>query len=139
MAKIDDFSNIPPSVTNVLLPDFLERWKGSVSETEPDKAKEAVQQHFVYLLEMFWQSRFDKMHGSFRPMFDWISHKFLPEDVKYDGMKDNRILIVTKRSHKALATEIFDKVWDLYEVTPESGLVHEDKPSFMGRMFGMFR
>lgn len=77
------------------------------------KTKAAMQESFVYMIRMFWQSRFDKMNAVHKECFDWISHHCLPQHVVYSGVQFQTNLISSDFDHTKLANEVFNLLYDL--------------------------
>jgi hypothetical protein len=134
----DLFDDMPEHERSTLIERYLTRWRDKVSPAQPEKAKLHVQEDFVYMLRMFWQARFDKMDTASRDVFDWVSKNFLPETVRYKGVKNSQLLI-EHPNHGQLAHQVFDEIWAQYEASPHSGFVLEEKQSFTSRLMGLFQ
>lgn len=120
---IQSFEEIPANVQV-----FLERYFS-------EKTKSAMQEGFVYMLRMFWQSRYDKMNTDHKDCFDWISNHCLPQHVVYGGMQYQTNLISSDFDHTKLATDVFTLLYNLrfpVVVQPKKTLI-ESVLSFFGK------
>jgi len=117
---IKSFDEIPPNVQI-----FLDRYFS-------EKTKAGMQESFVYMLRMFWQSRYDKMNADHKVCFDWISQHCLPQHVVYGGLQFQTNLISSDFDHTQLATDVFKLLYDL-----KFPVVVESKKSFFS-MIGSF-
>lgn len=98
---IHSFDEIPANVQV-----FLNRYFS-------EKTKSSMQESFVYMLRMFWQSRYDKMNADHKECFDWISNHCLPQHVVYGGLQFQTNLISSDFDHTQLATDVFKLLYDL--------------------------
>lgn len=98
---IQSFEEVPANVQV-----FLERYFS-------EKTKSSMQESFVYMLRMFWQSRYDKMNADHKECFDWISKHCLPPHIVYGGMQFQTNLISSDFDHTKLATDVFTLLYDL--------------------------
>jgi hypothetical protein len=118
---IQSFDEIPANVQV-----FLERYFS-------EKTKSAMQESFVYMLRMFWQSRYDKMNADHKECFDWISLHCLPQHVVYGGLQFQTNLISSDFDHTQLATDVFKLLYDL-----KFPVVVKPKKTFIELVLGFF-
>ncbi len=130
-------ADMPEKAFDTLVNDYLGQWVGSVSKTKPEDAKIFVQDRFLYLLQMFWQARFDKMGASSREMFDWVSANYLPAEASYKGVKFGETLI-EHANHRLLSKQVFDQVWSDYLSVPGNGFKTEEPLDFFGKIKNVF-
>lgn len=119
---IESFSEIPESVRV-----FLDKY---LSEKDKIKSKEM----FVYMLRMFWQSRYDKMNSSSKENFDWLSQHFLPENVVYSGVQLHTNLISSDLDHTKLASDVFEHLYAL-----KYPVFVVEKQSFLNKISSLFK
>jgi len=118
---IKSFDEIPANVQV-----FLDRYFSQ-------KTKSEMQEGFVYMLRMFWQSRYDKMNAEHKECFDWISLHCLPQHVVYGGLQFQTNLISSDFDHTQLATDVFKLLYEL-----KFPVVVKPKKTFIGMIRSLF-
>jgi hypothetical protein len=118
---IKSFDKVPANVQV-----FLDRYFS-------EKTKAAMQESFVYMLRMFWQSRYDKMNADHKVCFDWISQHCLPQHVVYGGLQFQTNLISSDFDHTQLATDVFKLLYDL-----KFSVVVKPKKTIIGMIGSLF-
>ncbi len=93
------------------LSDSLTRWDESGVVSEP-RAKALVKEPLVYLLRMFWQSRYDKLSTEQVLAFDTLCLEILDPSLGYK--KPLRSVAMPEQDHYALADSVFEAIWALY-------------------------